>query len=144
MGVSRSPRLISWQRREDLEAALGYPVAVPATSRVRVPGQHPSHYAPHARVVLVEPDQVHAETERAQQSGHRVGVLLPPSVADIPITAHAVIPVPDTMSAYAHQLYAFLREFDQRGCDQIIASTPTEEGLGLAISNRLRRAAGLR
>ncbi|NUR84717.1 MAG: threonylcarbamoyl-AMP synthase, partial [Nonomuraea sp.] len=38
--------------REDLEAVLGHPLAVPATSHVRVPGQHPSHYAPRARVVL--------------------------------------------------------------------------------------------
>jgi L-threonylcarbamoyladenylate synthase len=34
--------------REDLEAVLGFPIAVPSTSHVRVPGQHPSHYAPRA------------------------------------------------------------------------------------------------
>jgi L-threonylcarbamoyladenylate synthase len=38
----------------------------------------------------------------------------------------------------------FLRELDQQGCDLIIASLPVEEGLGLAIANRLRRAAGPR
>jgi L-threonylcarbamoyladenylate synthase len=130
--------------REDLEAVLGCPIAVHSTSRVRVPGQHPSHYAPRARAVLVEPEKVLAEAELAQEQGHQVGVLLPPSFADAPVKAHAVMTVPASMAAYARGLYGFLRELDQRGCDLIVASLPAEEELGLAIANRLRRAAGPR
>ncbi len=130
--------------REDLEAVLRRPLAVHSTSRVRVPGQHPSHYAPRARVVLVEPEKVVAEAEIAQELGHQVGVFLPPSVADTPVKAHAVVALPASMAAYARGLYGFLRELDQRGCDLIVASLPVEEGLGLAIANRLRRAAGPR
>lgn len=58
--------------------------------------------------------------------------------------AHAVVPVPASMVGYARELYGFLRELDRRGCDLIVASLPVEEGLGLAIGNRLRRAAGPR
>lgn len=58
--------------------------------------------------------------------------------------AHAVVVVPNSMAAYARALYVLLRELDQRGCDLIVASLPLEEGLGLAIANRLRRAAGPR
>nr|WP_236570199.1 L-threonylcarbamoyladenylate synthase [Streptomyces mexicanus] len=130
--------------REDLEAVLGRPLAVPETSPVRVPGQHPSHYAPRARVVLVEPEKVVAEAERAQELGHQVGVLLPAAFAGAPVKAHAVVPVPASSAAYARALYGFLRELDQRGCDLIVASLPAEEELGLAIANRLRRAAGPR
>ncbi|QKZ18394.1 L-threonylcarbamoyladenylate synthase [Streptomyces chartreusis] len=130
--------------REDLEATLGFPLTVPSTSRVRVPGQHPSHYAPRARVVLVEPEKVVAEAELAQETGHQVGVFLPAAYADTPVKAHAVVTVPDSMPAYARGLYGFLRELDQQGCDLIVASLPTEEGLGMAIANRLRRAAGPR
>ncbi len=130
--------------REDLEAVLGHPLAVPTTSDIRVPGQHPSHYAPRARVVLVDPDSVVAEAERAQALGHQVGVFLPSSYADAALKAHAVVPVPDSMTAYAHNLFGFLRDLDRQGCDLIVASLPVEEGLGLAIANRLRRAAGPR
>ncbi|MFI8280720.1 L-threonylcarbamoyladenylate synthase [Streptomyces sp. NPDC085929] len=130
--------------REDLETVLGHPVVVPATSGVRVPGQHPSHYAPRARVVLVEPQKVIAEAELAQEQGHQVGVFLPASLADASVNAHAVVALPDSVDAYAYGLYGFLRGLDQRGCDLIIASLPVEEGLGLAIANRLRRAAGPR
>ncbi|WP_345603482.1 L-threonylcarbamoyladenylate synthase [Pseudonocardia adelaidensis] len=130
--------------REDLEAVLGRPLDVPSTSRVRVPGQHPSHYAPRARVVLVEPEVIVDEAERAQEQGHQVGVLLPPSLVDAPVKAHAVVAIPGSTAAYARGLYGFLRELDRRGCDLIVASLPVEEGLGLAIANRLRRAAGPR
>ncbi|MFE1559988.1 L-threonylcarbamoyladenylate synthase [Streptomyces sp. NPDC058734] len=130
--------------REDLEAVLGFPLAVPSTSEVRVPGQHPSHYAPRARVVLVEPGTVVAEAERAQEQGHRVGLLLPRPFDGAGVKAHAVVEVPGSPAAYARGLYGFLRELDDRGCDLILASLPAEEGLGLAIANRLRRAAGPR
>ncbi|MEW2635314.1 L-threonylcarbamoyladenylate synthase [Streptomyces sp. NPDC048389] len=130
--------------REDLEAALGHPVAVPSTSGVRVPGQHPSHYAPRARVVLVEPGKVVAEAELAQDAGHQVGVFLPSSLVGAEVKAHAVVALPGSLDAYAHGLYGFLRELDERGCDLIVACLPAEEGLGLAIGNRLRRAAGPR
>jgi L-threonylcarbamoyladenylate synthase len=130
--------------REDLEAVLGHPVAVPSTSGVRVPGQHPSHYAPRARVVLVELEKVVAEAELAQEAGHQVGVFLPPCLADAAVKAHAVVALPGLLDAYAQGLYGFLRELDQQGCDLIVASLPLEEGLGLAVANRLRRAAGPR
>lgn len=130
--------------REDLEAHLGHVLAVPSTSRVRVPGQHPLHYAPRARVVLVPAEDVIAEAEVARQRGHRVGVLLPPPAAGVAVKAHAQIAVPASTAAYARGLYEYLREFDRQGCDLIVASTPADEGLGLAIANRLRRAAGPR
>ncbi|MER5958298.1 L-threonylcarbamoyladenylate synthase [Streptomyces sp. NPDC001893] len=130
--------------REDLEEVLGCTLAVPSASRVRVPGQHPSHYAPRARVILVEPEKVVSEAELAQELGHRVGVFLPPSFSDAPLKLHAVVTVPGSLAAYARGLYGFLRELDQQGCDLIFASVPVEEGLGLAIANRLGRAAGPR
>ncbi|WKE73606.1 L-threonylcarbamoyladenylate synthase [Streptomyces sp. WP-1] len=130
--------------REELEAVVGCPFEVPSSSRVRVPGQHPSHYAPRARVVLVEPEKVLAEAELAQEAGHQVGVFLPASSAGAVAKVHAVVPVPRSTAAYARELYGFLRGFDEQGCDLIFASLPAEEGLGLAIANRLRRAAGPR
>ncbi|MET8468717.1 L-threonylcarbamoyladenylate synthase [Streptomyces sp. NPDC006422] len=130
--------------REELEEALGRPLDVPDTSEVRVPGQHPSHYAPNARVVLVDPDEILAEAERARELGRKVGVFLPAALADTPVAAHAVVTVPASLDAYARGLYGYLRELDRQGCDLILAYLPEQEGLGLAIANRLRRAAGPR
>lgn len=130
--------------RENLEQALGCFVPVAATSRTRAPGQHPSHYAPRARVLLVEADDVVTEARRLQAKGRRVGVLLPPARArpDTSGIGHVVISVPESLEEYARQLYDILRELDRRGCEIIVASLPAEEGAGLAIADRLRRAAG--
>ena len=141
-----APRLLrpGGVTREELEAVLGRPVPDGGADGVRVPGQHPSHYAPAAKVVLVDAEQVVAEAELADKRGHRVGVLLPASQAGMPVTAHTVITVPATDADYARGLYGFLREFDRQGCDLVIACLPPREGLGLAIANRLGRAAGPR
>ncbi len=90
--------------REDLEAVLERSIAAPSTSHVRVPGQHPSHYAPRARVFLVEPEKVVAEAELARGLGHKVGAFVPASIADASVKAHAVVTVPGSMDAYARGL----------------------------------------
>jgi len=42
---------------------------------------------------------------------------------------------------YARELFHILREMDHLGCDVILAEAVEERGLGLAIMDRLRRAA---
>jgi L-threonylcarbamoyladenylate synthase len=130
--------------REELEQVLGRTVSIGSKSLVRAPGQHALHYAPRADVVLVEPEELIGEAERLTEQGCRVGVLLPRALARAPVTVHAIIIVPDLMTEYARQLYGILRELDRRGCDVIVTSLPAEERLGLAIADRLRRAAGPR
>lgn len=92
--------------REDIEAVLGRPVAVGGggsggSGGVRVPGQHPLHYAPQARVILAEPENLVAEAEAAQEHGRQVGVLLPPALAGTDVKVHAVVAVPDSMALRA-------------------------------------------
>lgn len=132
--------------REDLEATLEHSIPVEAKGPVRAPGQHPSHYAPRAKVVLVDQDEIFAEARHLQRKGCRVGLLLPTAFASAQNSdsEHVVIVAPESMSEYARQIYGFLRAFDRHGCDAIVASLPTQDGLGLAIADRLRRAAGPR
>ncbi|MGW2772073.1 L-threonylcarbamoyladenylate synthase [Streptomyces olivaceoviridis] len=113
--------------REDLKAVLERPLAVHSTIPVRVPGQHPSHYAPRARVVLVEPEKVIAEAERAQDLGHQVGRLSASARLRRPGEGARRVRIPGSMAAYTRGLYGYLRELDQRGCDLIVASLPVEE-----------------
>ncbi|MFJ8098696.1 Sua5 family C-terminal domain-containing protein [Streptomyces griseofuscus] len=80
--------------REDLEAVWDARLRFPRPTTFECPGQHPSHYAPRPRVVLVEHEEIVAEAELAQELGHQVGVLFPPSLPDVPVKAHAVVTVP--------------------------------------------------
>ena len=129
--------------REDIEGTLGCSVPSCSHGSIRTPGQHPSHYAPRARVILVEPDGLAAEAQRLQVQGWRVGVLTPRAFEHtVAGQVMHVLAVPQSMTGYAQELYDLLREFDRRGCDVIVATLPPREGLGLAIVDRLRRAAG--
>lgn len=130
---------------EDVERTLGNPVPIDSGSAARAPGRHPLHYAPRARIFLVRPRSIRVEAERLMAEGRRVGLLLPRALEPgrTPAAAHIIV-APDSMAAFARQLYEFLRQFDRHGCDAIVASLPAENGLGLAIADRLRRAAGPR
>ena len=129
--------------QEALEEVLERPVPVRSGGSVRSPGQLASHYAPRARVVLAPLSTLSAQATALQAEGLRVAVLMPAEQPHIPpdVTAFAL---PDTPEALARVLYTTLREIDRQGFDAILVSLPPEKGLGLAIADRLRRAAGPR
>ncbi|WNG24608.1 threonylcarbamoyl-AMP synthase [Cystobacter fuscus] len=127
---------------EEVSRVLGRPVPVRVSSTVRVSGSLASHYAPRAGVVLAEPSEVVARVESLRSRGQRVGVLGPPGLALPPgIPRHDV---PDEPSAAARVLYSRLREADEQGHDVLVACLPRAEGLGLAVRDRLSRAAAPR
>jgi L-threonylcarbamoyladenylate synthase len=130
--------------REALEHALGVPLRQPTAPSVRAPGQHPLHYAPRAQVILVEPERIAAEALRLEQANRHVGVLLPPGASLPDDFGGVALSVPASLELYAHELYSLLREFDRKNCDVIVTALPPEAGLGAAIADRLRRAAGPR
>jgi L-threonylcarbamoyladenylate synthase len=127
--------------REAIEAVLGRPLAI--GSATPAPGTLPSHYAPHARVVAVDVAEIAAAVAAAARP---TAVLAPADVIArlaLPdgVTALAL---PDDARAMAHDLYAALRDLDGRGVATIVAALPPEAGLGAAVADRLRRAAGPR
>jgi len=90
----------------------------------RAPGMLASHYAPTARVLLVDSLQ-HAETAaREWSSGNSVYIL------------HI-----DDVDAYAENLYEELRKADHAKYDVVIAVRAPESGVGIAINDRLSKAA---
>jgi L-threonylcarbamoyladenylate synthase len=129
---------------EELERVLGVRLDMPANSPIRVSGSLPSHYATHARVVAVRPDGLAGAI--ARERGWKIGILgLRAALVGIshpPGTE--VMTLPDDLDEAARLLYASLRELDAGGADVIIAVLPPEVGLGAAIADRLRRAAGPR
>jgi L-threonylcarbamoyladenylate synthase len=120
---------------EEVEAVTGLDV-VDADPTVRAPGTLAAHYAPHARVVLVEAEDVAAA---AASSKGRVGVLAP---APVPTPGGARrLASPDDAAAYARSLYAALRDADAAGLATILAVPPQPGPLSAAVLDRLQRAA---
>ena len=124
--------------REVLEAIAGEPIPVREGGEVRAPGMLASHYAPDALLVLVPPAEQASRAAALRAQGRRVGVLAfePGSAVD----DATIVDLGASEDEAARRLYAAIRELDET-CDVILAWPPDERGLGLAIADRLRRAA---
>jgi L-threonylcarbamoyladenylate synthase len=111
------------------------------------PGAGLRHYAPRARLALVEAplDELGARLAEAASGAsiERLGVMLPAGVAAPPGIAAGRVYAWGSWSApeeLAQRLYAGLRALDAAGCTVILCPLPNVEGLGAAIRDRLKRA----
>lgn len=115
--------------REALEAALGAPVAEDVTpAAVQAPGQLSSHYAPDAPLRLAA---------RAAEPGE---ALL--GFGDAEGATLNLSPSGDLREAAAN-LFAMLRELDKTAARIAVSPIPAK-GIGIAINDRLKRAAAPR
>jgi L-threonylcarbamoyladenylate synthase len=112
-----------------LAEVAGAPLARRIGGEVAAPGTLAVHYAPRARVELVEADRMQLRASELRAQGTVVGLLEAPGDA----------------VDYARILYRRLREIDSDGVDVILAVLPADRGdIGAAVADRLRRAAAAR
>jgi len=112
----------------------------PGTATPRVSGSLAAHYAPRTPLRLVAGDELATEVKAALASGGRIAVLAyaaRPSVAKNIFWRIAA----GNAAAYAHDLYASLRDLDAAACDTILVEAPPDTPAWLAIADRLQRAA---
>jgi L-threonylcarbamoyladenylate synthase len=131
---------------EELERFFG-PVEVPPVARglaeadvALAPGMKYRHYAPNTPLIIVHFDLREA-VEAVRRRGLRIAVLCALGRC---AEADAVIHMGDEMYEVAKNLYKSLRDLDRLGVDVGFVAALEERGLGLAIMNRLRKAAGHR
>jgi L-threonylcarbamoyladenylate synthase len=122
------------------------------------PGIKYTHYAPQGAMTLVrlkrrdslvlassDPvrEWIQSQINEARQKGERTGVLTMQEKA-LQYDADLVIGCGDEneLETAAHDLYAALRQFDEQGITKIWAETYPELGIGVALMNRLQKAAG--
>jgi len=116
------------------------------TDKPEAPGQLESHYAPQAQVLLFDSpkDFIPEEGKRyallsykgAQKDGYM-------DLYDWDEVAQ-LSPGTGKQVEAALRLFFLLRELDKSGVDYIVAEPVSEKGLGVAIMDRLRRAAAKR
>ena len=109
------------------------------------PGVGLRHYAPRARLVLVEAAADGIETKLAEMArgagGERVGVMLPEGMTAPEGTLAYAWGRWDAPKELARRLYAGLRALDAERCTVILCPLPGGEGIGAALRDRLGKAA---
>ena len=139
-----------------LRALLGEVAVDPVLTRPLSPEMHPKapgmkyrHYAPRAEMILVdgETEQVITEIRRlaaeAEASGKRVGIIATEETRERYDAGDVkCIGRRSDVGSIAHNLFAVLRAFDGDGVDIIYSEACPEGDLGLAVMNRMNKAAG--
>lgn len=110
--------------------------------RPKAPGMKYKHYSPDVPLWLVEGkvEDVQAVIDEEREKGKRVGVLAAHSTAK-KLTADEIKPLGDDMETIAARLYDGLRYFKTSRVDLLVCEAYVEEGIGVAVMNRLKKAA---
>ena len=103
------------------------------------PGQLARHYATQTPVTILPS----AKTRSTPAKNERVGLLIfsEASAADERFAAVEILSTTGDLREAARHLFAALRRLDAQGLDRIYVEPCQEEGLGMAIMDRLRRCA---
>lgn len=133
---------------EELSAVLGRPVrhARGTLRRPSAPGMKYAHYAPATPLLLVtsEAPSRHERTRRIaivrRSRGERIGLLAPAAYSGIPHDAMYSLGRGRPVD-YARGLYDGLRSLDAARLDRILCPGLPPDGIGLAVMNRLLKAA---
>ena len=111
--------------------------------RPRAPGMKYRHYAPKAAVTAVTGSPRRSAGWIAAHLTEGAGVICFDEFADLfpGHIVHRLGPAGDKR-AQAQHVFDALRTFDETDVTEIFAQCPDETGLGLAVGNRLKKAAG--
>ncbi|WP_260739806.1 L-threonylcarbamoyladenylate synthase [Tunturiibacter lichenicola] len=150
---NQSPMIL--YRPGAITAAMLEPIAGPVTlyqpplqttaepQSLPSPGVGIRHYAPRAHVILVATEaELNAQLAQRASAKNAIGIMLPQGWT---VSKNYTETYPwgsiDDPASLARSLFAGLRELDSRGVATIICPLPKPEGLGLAVRDRLKKAA---
>lgn len=144
--------------KEMMEAVIGKVEIDPtilqkpvAELKPKAPGMKYTHYSPKAEVILVQGERLAVAEEinrlaaEGMAQGKKIGVMATEETKAL-YHADTVLSLgrrthPEEIGA---NLFKILRKFDFLGVEQVYSEVFSEEGEGMAIMNRLRKAAGYR
>lgn len=117
--------------------------AIRADEDAPSPGMRHTHYAPRAKMTLVQgsPEAVRAAIRREALGRKSVWVLVPEDHLK-GYDSLEVRSLGGNARETARRLFDLLRQADREGVAHIYCETLPQDGLGLAVMNRLARAAG--
>ncbi len=109
------------------------------------PGLGIRHYAPRARLVLVQNEaELYRQATTLSEAGEHLGIMLPTGWT-VPVPAE-IFPwdALDNEIGLAQHLFAGLRSLDSRRVTTILCPLPQSDGVGAAVRDRLQKAARIK
>ncbi|MBQ4528764.1 MAG: threonylcarbamoyl-AMP synthase [Clostridia bacterium] len=106
----------------------------------KCPGLKYTHYSPNADVIVVQGNMDNVRKYISCRVSPDIGVITYKG-GDYP-GAGLVLNAGDNMTSYAHNLFTYLRRFDKNNIKTVYAEFSVEDGIGVAVRNRLYKACG--
>lgn len=123
--------------KEEIEEVIGS-IEINEQKKIVASGMMDSHYAPHTPLVLT--DDINTVIKKL--INNKVGLITYNEYSDLlPKDQQIILHTSNDLALAAHNLYASLHEMDSRKYEYIIVKKLPEKGIGIAINDRLSRAA---
>ena len=124
----------------DIDEAVTKPLAKDA--KAASPGMKYKHYSPKANVILIDGDEEYfIEYVNSHAEDGTAALCCDEDLGKLKVPCISLGAKGDD-KAHAHTLFAALRKADENGCKIVYARCPGTQGVGLAVYNRIIRAAG--
>ena len=111
------------------------------------PGMKYKHYSPKAEITIVRGTLVDflkyigKAGDCGEPNGKKFALCFDGEESVIPVNCVTYGKKDDPLTQ-SHRLFTALRELDERGAERVFARCPSTDGVGMAVYNRLLRAAG--
>ena len=133
---------------EEIEAAIGEISMSPAvlhmltkSSEAKSPGMKYNHYAPDAEVIVVDSRSKHFTSYVNDSADSKTAAIC--FEEDAPFINENAFSYGEKNDhkTQAHMIFSLLREIDNKGFKRVYIHAPSRDGVGLAVYNRIIRAA---
>lgn len=123
---------------EKIHLAKGITERIGEEEKVLSPGMKYKHYAPKADIAIIDTNKAGFEQYISAHGNEKAYALcFGDENINIPMITLGV-----TSEEQAHNLFNALRRLDEVNAERVFARMPDKKGVGLAVYNRLLRAAG--
>ena len=131
--------------REEIEKEIGETCRTNAQEILkRSPGNRHRHYAPKARVFLVQKNDRNAfikQMNEMKDNGKKVGAITYSEDLNAVDTTKFHLILSSSVERYAQNIFRAIRELDNLNVDCMLVESVEEKGIGAAVMDRLVRAA---
>lgn len=124
---------------EDMSAVIGEVIySGEVEGAPKCPGMKYTHYSPKAQVIVLEDI---AAFENYAENGKKICIIAK-NTAKADFNADIVYDAGSDDREYAARIFYLLRKADEDGADIVFAQLPRQDGIGIALRNRLFKSAG--